>query len=111
MNTSKKYEKQKRWERANPEKVRATKRRMDKNRRQRALDKLGGVGVRCGFTDVRALQFDHIVALRRQKGETSKPQLVASEILKGSKDYQLLCANCNWIKRAENHEYRQIIIV
>lgn len=22
-----------------------------------------------------------------------------------SKDYQLLCANCNWIKRYENKEY------
>jgi hypothetical protein len=64
---------------------------------------------RCGFDDVRALQLDHIKgdgAIARKKFKNSQyewhfyhtnPEL-------GKKNLQVLCANCNWIKREENDE-------
>ena len=69
------------------------------------------VCVRCGFSDKRALQFDHIKGggVRQLKvqfrGDTWKrwryyierPELAKAEL-------QVLCSNCNWIKRDENGE-------
>lgn len=83
------------------------------NRRWRAaaLAALGGKCVRCGFDDVRALQIDHVHG--DGKGERASQQYaqgayyrrVAQEAAKGSGKYQLLCSNCNWIKRYENNEH------
>lgn len=64
----------------------------------------------CGFDDIRALQIDHI----NGGGAQHRMSLVGSR--SGSRfyiwlkkndypeDYQVLCANCNWIKRVENRE-------
>lgn len=72
---------------------------------------LGLKCARCGFDDPRALQIDHVNGGGRQEqvqnrlGGLSRGKLILGKILAGSKEYQLLCANCNWIKRAENaHE-------
>lgn len=63
--------------------------------------KLGGVCKRCGFADERALEFDHIIGgigrnrptgWARFKGLTEDAELGK---------IQLLCANCNRIKRHE----------
>jgi hypothetical protein len=73
--------------------------------RRRAIEILGGKCVRCGFSDPRALQIDHV-----NGGGTKEIRVIQNfgiyrKILDGNtSDYQLLCANCNWIKRAENHE-------
>ena len=83
-------------------------------RRQRlqAIEVLGGrcVSPTCstpgGMTDQRALQFDHISGgghQRRLAGEHI--QAVVKAILAGSTDFQLLCANCNYIKRDEMGEW------
>lgn len=69
---------------------------------------MGGVCCRCGFSDHRALQIDHIngggctelKSLDRKK----YIKIVSDSFLSGEKKYQLLCANCNWIKRFENGE-------
>ena len=66
---------------------------------------LGGVCVKCGFSDPRALQIDHQngggVKDRKRRGMYA----IIKDILEGNiKPYQLLCANCNWIKRYENNE-------
>ena len=70
---------------------------------------LGGRCVQCGFADGRALQVDHINGGGRQdrlKYGTS-PAGYYRHILKDTTSkYQLLCANCNWIKRVEKQEYR-----
>jgi|SRR5882762_199928 len=63
---------------------------------------LGGKCVRCFITTNRVLQFDHI------NGDGSildsyEPREILRQINQGL--IQLLCANCNWIKRAENKEY------
>ena len=75
-------------------------------RRVEAQLVLGGKCARCGFgDDYRVLQIDHINGggsiARRSRG--SKAAL--RDVLNGStKDYQLLCANCNVIKRHEMGE-------
>lgn len=84
-------------------------------RHQRKLEvikKLGGKCVRCGFSDIRALQIDHINGNGRKELMSFKShrdalirnilQLSANEM---NTKYQLLCANCNWIKRFENNEH------
>jgi hypothetical protein len=60
------------------------------------------------FTDVRCLQIDHVhgngCKAKGSKSAETYMKRILNEIKTGSKDYQLLCANCNWIKRSENHE-------
>ena len=60
-----------------------------------------------GCTDIRCLQIDHVKgggnkALKSSYKEYKK---IYMAIRSGSKDYQLLCANCNWIKFHENKEW------
>jgi len=76
--------------------------------RNSLIELLGGVCVRCGFSDKRALQVDHVngggVEEVRAGYKGNKNSILFDRILSGSKDYQLLCANCNWIKRFEKGE-------
>jgi len=72
---------------------------------------LGCNCVNCGFSDKRALQIDHINGggnqERKNRGAASQYRFILTKLEEGSKDYQILCANCNWIKRAENNEINQ----
>lgn len=76
--------------------------------RNSIIDMLGGVCCRCGFSDRRALQIDHILGNgceeRRNNSARKLFYLIYHKIKEGSSDYQLLCANCNVIKRSENGE-------
>jgi hypothetical protein len=59
--------------------------------------------------DKRALQIDHVNGGGcQERKERTDPigflKHVHQELLKGSKDFQLLCAYCNWIKRYTNDE-------
>lgn len=67
------------------------------------------VCVVCGFSDIRALSIDHI------KGDGAEHR----KVMKGNiypwlkKNYfpngfQVLCMNCQFIKRHENHEFRHV---
>ncbi len=74
------------------------------------IEALGGK-CKCGFSDVRALQIDHINGggSKERKNRTFKGNFhnhVLRSFLAGENKYQLLCANCNWIKRFENKENR-----
>lgn len=65
---------------------------------------LGEICVRCGFADKRALQIDHIHgngAQDKEKFGSLNGTYLKHVITTGTSDYQLLCANCNWIKRHE----------
>ena len=78
--------------------------------RKVSLETLGGKCVQCGFTDFRALQIDHINGngtkdRKTLRGARFLTNVVRSFLNKENK-YQLLCANCNWIKRYENKEHR-----
>jgi hypothetical protein len=73
------------------------------------IELCGGCCERCGFTDVRALQIDHVngggVAERKKRG----PAMILTDLWKpgARKKYQVLCANCNQIKRVEEKEYSE----
>lgn len=82
-----------------------------RNHRAAALAALGGKCVRCGFEDSRALQIDHIngggTKEREERGfKGNYDKHVLQSFLNGENKYQLLCANCNWIKRSEMQEHR-----
>lgn len=83
-----------------------------KKHRLAVLELLGGAFCKsCGFTDWRALQVDHVNGgggeeRRRHGGKsasiTRKKQLEL--IYANPQKYQVLCANCNWIKKYEKGE-------
>ena len=77
--------------------------------RKEIIKLLGDKCKRCNFTDFRALQIDHVHGNgNKERKETKTTRVYYPTILKkikaGSKDYQVLCANCNWIKKYENNE-------
>lgn len=73
-----------------------------------AMNALGGVACKtCGNVDIRCLQVDHI----HGGGGKELVKLKTSGVYKKIRDdpscrynYQVLCANCNMIKRVVNHE-------
>ncbi len=75
--------------------------------RLRTIKTLGGKCAHCGFEDWRALQIDHINSggSEETKHNPIRPQ---HDIMAGRnlEEYQLLCANCNSIKR---HTSKEII--
>src|ERR1017187_3575099 len=76
-----------------------------RDRRRKAVAILGGKCVRCGFDDDRALQIDHRHGGGNQERKAKGILSSVNRVLVGDYgDLQLLCANCNWIKRAENNE-------
>lgn len=79
------------------------RRKTNNKRRLETLLLAGGIKCKkCGFDDRRALQIDHI------NGGGSKNRLtqvgLRGDVKKYPEKYQVLCANCNWIKRCENKE-------
>lgn len=75
--------------------------------KERIFEKFGGICMRCGFSDIRALQVDHIGGggCSELRG-TNRKKYYTSVLFDKSGKYQLLCANCNWIKKHENNEHR-----
>lgn len=74
-----------------------------------AINILGGKCKRCGFDDIRALQIDHVNGggnKEHKEGGSYKIYLKIISNKNAEGEYQLLCANCNWIKRYENKEVR-----
>lgn len=74
---------------------------------QKVLEVLGKICVRCGFDDNRALQIDHIHGGGSKHIKSTSWFIRYKQVLNDPSDFQLLCANCNWIKRAENKEVRE----
>lgn len=77
------------------------------------FDILGKKCKECGFKDIRALQIDHIDGggskERAVLNGRTRNRMILLNLLNGSKNYQILCANCNWIKRYKNKEYKHTI--
>ena len=81
--------------------------------REILFDRLGThVCARCGFSDKRALQFDHLNGggshHRRSlpSGSAYYRTLVEMSPAEFRQTFQVLCANCNVIKRDERQEWR-----
>ena len=79
-----------------------------KNNRKFLINLLGNKCVRCGFNDVRALQIDHINGGGYKE---LKEKFVGAQTMynyyknhpeEANEKLQILCANCNWIKRSES---------
>lgn len=82
-------------------------RRLVKELRSYCLQKLGGQCLRCGFSDARALQIDHVNGGGSKESRTTRlgtPRYYRKVFAAVAGIYQLLCANCNWIKRHERGE-------
>ncbi len=76
-------------------------------RKSKAYDILGNKCSRCGFDDIGALQIDHVNSNGKQervKNNRNQVTLYKNVIDANGKGYQLLCANCNWLKRVSNKE-------
>ena len=74
--------------------------------RDATLAYLGNKCAHCGLSDARVLQVDHVFGGGWREHKTIGSHQIFRRVLSGSHDeeYQLLCANCNWIKRAERGE-------
>ncbi len=77
------------------------------------ISRLGGKCIHCGITDQRVLQIDHINGHGREEFRKYKgnPDAFYRSIFELSdndleENYQILCANCNWIKKYERNENR-----
>lgn len=69
--------------------------------REKVYNKLGHACCRCGFEDKRALQIDHVNGGgNKEHREIRNNESFLNKVLADvSGEYQILCANCNWIKR------------
>ena len=77
--------------------------------KEQIYSKLGEACYRCGFSDKRALQIDHVFGGGNQEHLEIKNHLKFLKKVLSNEDgqYQILCANCNWIKRIELKEHRK----
>jgi hypothetical protein len=71
--------------------------------RTQALVTLGGRCVRCGIDNLVLLVIDHVVALMGARRPSS--YALFREVAAGAPGYQLLCHNCNFLKRLEQGEF------
>jgi hypothetical protein len=85
--------------------------RMHRRRRRRELiEAFGGECVECGFDDERALQIDHLNGGgNQQRKGFSNASAYYRYVLSHQEEFQLLCANCNQIKRIELKEHAGLV--
>lgn len=87
-----------------PAKIRKIDRDAIMRIRVQALMLLGGKCNRCENNDMRVLQIDHVNGGGTKENKKIHSRGVAMRVMKLPSEYQVLCANCNWIKRWENNE-------
>ena len=76
-------------------------------RKNLVYDLLGGECESCGMKDTRVLQVDHIDGGGAEERRTKNYMGILRKIIETEGEgYQLLCANCNWIKRVEQGEHK-----
>lgn len=99
------------WKQNNPDyNLQQAKNSADRRRARRlqAIEALGGKCLVCGFDDERALQFDHIIPVRRREAGTRNhggclQSFEFKAIIEGEEhQIQLLCANCHAIKTSQD---------
>lgn len=104
-----------RWLEKNREADRENRRQKHYNLRIAILDLIGGRRCSsCGFSDWRALHVDHVNGggSRERKLTRGRIEVNTAAFLRSAKNnpdkarlkYQVLCANCNFIKRYEQKE-------
>jgi len=99
------------YKKDNPATRRKSAREYNSRVRSKIYDFFGNKCVKCSFSDSRALQLDHINGGGNQARKAGKHGLHDKfKMIKDDPDlaratFQLLCANCNFIKRDEEYEY------
>lgn len=80
-------------------------RKLNRQKRTEVLSLLGGKCVECGFSDHRALHVDHVNNDGYEDRKKLKSVYQRYMAVMGDTEgrYQLLCANCNFIKKYEVH--------
>jgi hypothetical protein len=101
------YKSRKNWKIKNPEKLRDYERKYNLNAREEIWKLLGDECRICGFEDKRALQVDHINGDGYKDRKVRSVRKLLYQIRKSPERFQILCANCNWIKRIENKEFNK----
>ena len=79
-------------------------------KKDKLLDILGRKCIECGFSDLRALQIDHINGRGLEDARLfgGAPGMYIYYLMRpelAKQRLQILCANCNWIKRFEKREH------
>ena len=101
----------KKWKVENRDEHREAQRENRRLIRIDILNILGGcVCAKCGFGDWRALQIDHIHGggysdTRLKRNIHWIKNWIVQNLEQAKSEYQILCANCNWIKKHENEEF------
>lgn len=102
---------EKKWMKDGGVLYRQSRRSLSQRRREEVIILMGGECAHCGYRkDVRALQIDHVKGGgskdRKTFGHSASTLLrkCMQSIEKKDGKFQVLCANCNWIKRYENRE-------
>lgn len=102
------------YQKRNPEKFKRNSKKYYDKLRNAVLSSLGGVCVRCSFSDARALQIDHVHGGGRKElssiARTAYWRMVLASVAVGEGKYQLLCANCNWIKKEEDRQSKTDVV-
>jgi hypothetical protein len=104
--------KQREWQLAHYDQV--LRERREKHRqnnlaaKQKVYAKLGRVCKQCGIDDIRVLCIDHVNGDGKDDrwyGKMPYAKFLDKVVADKTGRYQILCQNCNWIKRWENKEY------
>jgi hypothetical protein len=106
---AKKRDAMKLWRQKNPEKSKEQSRNAKKNLKDKVFAAYGCKCTICGFNDLRALTLDHV------KNNGSEERKIYGErgvynrslILENKHEYQILCMNCQFIKRVESCRQNQ----
>jgi hypothetical protein len=74
----------------------------DRRLREAVLVAYGECCLHCGIDDRRVLQLDHVNGGGAAERRRLSRQSIYRRALRLPDEYQLLCANCNWIKRSDD---------
>jgi hypothetical protein len=75
--------------------------------RRAVISFLGSKCCKCGFEDIRALQIDHVNGRGNIHRKNNSWSTIYRSIINrtNTEKFQLLCANCNYIKRFVENNY------
>ena len=100
------------WQKRNPEKVRAYYRKRYEKARMECLNHYSQGRFeckQCGYNDVRALSIDHIDGSGHKYRKEHGGGKISFWLRRNNfpEGFQILCHNCNWIKRLDEYSGRK----
>lgn len=108
-----KREMMKRLRASNPEKYREQSRKAKAKLKDMVFEVHGRQCARCGFSDIRALTLDHILNNGAEERKAIGERGIYRRAVKTQhkEEYQILCMNCQFIKRVEARRQNQYPLV